>query len=92
MYRFDNPLGAIGRAAACAACMALAFPEPAFADPGKDSNASALKRNKKKSRVRALPVRCMPEEYCDLDLDTGKCLPNSNALGKKVECALQRDE
>ena len=87
------PVAGLTLAVILAAAVALAgFPAaPAAADPGQASEKST-KTKQKTGRKRAIAVSCSPEEYCDLDFDAGRCVPNEKGKARKVECKLLKDE
>ncbi len=87
------PAASLASAVILATAVALAgFPSaPAAADPGQASE-KATKTKQKTGRKRAIAVSCSPEEYCDLDFDAGRCVPNEKGKVKKVDCKLLKDE
>lgn len=85
--------GGLASATVLAAAIALTslYPEPAAAD-SKQTSAGAATTKQKTGRKRAVAVSCSPEDYCDLDFDIGRCVPNEKGKTKKVECKLMKDE
>lgn len=85
--------GGLASAAIAATGMALAglFPVAVAADSNKASAGTSTAKQKT-GRKRAIAVSCSPEEYCDLDFEAGRCVPNEKGKARKVDCKLMKDE